>query len=146
MNIQQRIWKIFNSSEENPKERFKQFYRDHNNEYFGEWFDSDLISENSSYVEYLYEIIKEEKKQEKFLCIIVHHFQEKAGLSFYDYEYIIQYVFRFSEGINWEKIRELGIEEAYINIVSLALRYSGYNSEFGYAWKGMERVEQYTNI
>ena len=145
MNIQQKIWKIFNSSsEENPKERFKQFYHKHYNEYFGEWFDSDLISENSSYVEYLYEIIKEEKKQEKFLCIIVHHFQEKDGLSFYDYEYIIQYVFRFSEGINWEKIRELGIEEAYINIVSLALRYSGYNSEFGYAWKGMERVEQYT--
>ena len=145
MNIQQEIWTIFNSSsEENPKGLFKQFYNKHCNEYFGECFNSGLIFENSSYVEYLYEIIKEEKKQEKFLCIIVHYFQEKDDLSFYDYEYIIQYVFRFSEGINWEKIRELGIEETYINIVSLALRYSGYNSEFGYAWKGMERVEQYT--
>lgn len=144
MNISLELKDFFSIKDKDKKEElFKEFFEKHRAEYYGEVVKSEFILANPVYVDCLYDVITKDEKKEEFLRKLVIYFDKKENPSFYDYEYIIQYVFRFSEGISWKKICKLEIEKKYLSTIKMALRYAGDRNEYGCAWKGMEMVEHY---
>lgn len=79
----------------------------------------------------------------KFLVNFVTYFyKQTARPEFWDYEKFIEFLFKAVKGYRDSDLSALGIEEDFIFIVSLGMRFAGEQNEKGYAYNGGSRIRE----
>lgn len=79
-----------------------------------------------------------------FLVNLVNYFYNIKMVSpmFWDYEDFIEYMFKVAKGYSYAFLSELKIENKYIEIVSLGMKFAGEQNEIGYAYSGGKKVRE----
>ncbi len=114
----------------------------------------ELFTDIEKYPSFFYKILNREKCnetvkyitklniQKTFLRNLVLFYSGKEEYSFHDYEDIIIYFFRYSEGITSKELEEMDILDKYIDMVCFAMSYSGEPTSYGKAYKGGQFIRE----
>ena len=79
----------------------------------------------------------------KFLVNLVMYFwKQTAQPEFWDYEKFIEFLFKAAKGYRDSDLSSLEIEEKFIFIVSLGMRFAGEQNEKGYAYNGGSKIRE----